>query len=623
VTSSTDPARSTRSTSSTQSRRGGGENGQRADRNGSGGAQPGRDAGTGSGWAQRWREGAESAVDAAQKVVPGANLVNQADPASFGGAMARLAGALLTPPWPGVGPWTRYLRDLGEASAVSMRRAVGAEADGPVKPPPGDRRFADPTWDSNAWYFWLRQQHLLLERLTAELVESVHLDEPTRQKAGFLVKQLVDAAAPTNFFWGNPAAIKRAFETGGLSVARGTRNFLQDVATNRGQPRQVVPGRFKVGKDLAATPGKVVFRNSLMELIQYAPQTDTVHEVPLLLSPPWINKYYMMDLAPGRSLVEWAVQHGHTVFVISYRNPTAEMRDCQLDDYLVNGPQIALDVIEDITGSEEVNLLGLCLGGTLTMCTLAYLDATGDRRVRTATLLNTLVDFSEPGQLGIFTDKSTVERLERRMERSGFLPGESMRATFDLLRSNDLIWSYAVNNWLMGQDPPPFDLLAWNADSTRMPAGMHSFYLRSCYLDNELAQGVMELAGQRLDLGAVSQDLYFVAAEQDHIAPWRSVYKGSRLPKGQVRLVLSNSGHIAGVVNPPNPKSKFWASEDGELPPDPDVWRSRAVEHKTSWWEDWTPWVAERAGAQRKPPPMGSKKHPVVADAPGTYVHET
>ena len=576
------------------------------------------------GWSPggEWRDGLEDAVDAASKAVPGQDLSDDLDPVGFGPALARFGQQLAAAPARTSAAFWRYAFGATEAAAAGLLRATGESAEGPVKEVPKDKRFADAAWEQNPWYWTLRQQHLLLERLSGELLGVAELEPAQRAKTEFAVRQIVDAAAPTNTLLGNPAALRKALDTGGQSVVRGTLNFLEDLATNGGQPRQVVPGQFEVGRDLAATPGEVVFRNELMELIQYSPQTPQVRQIPLLLSPPWINKYYMMDLAPGRSLVEWAVQHGLTVFAISYRNPDASMRGVRLDDYLVSGPRQAIDVIQDITGAEAVNVLGLCLGGTLTMSTLAYLATVGDRRVRTGTLLNTLVDFSEPGVLGVFTDEQTVERLERRMERTGFLAGGDMRSTFDLLRSNDLIWNYVVNNWLMGEDPPKFDLLAWNADSTRMPAGMHSFYLRSCYVENRLAAGAMELAGVDIDLGAVTEDLYFVAAEQDHIAPWTSVYRGARLPRGDVRFVLSNSGHIAGVVNPPNPKSKHWVLEEGELPEDPQEWRARATEHRASWWEDWTPWISERSGELRTPPRTGSERYPVLEDAPGTYVHE-
>jgi len=330
-----------------------------------------------------------------------------------------------------------------------------------------------------------------------------------------------------------------------------------------------------------------------------------------------------MDLAPGRSLVQWAVDHGHTVFMISYRNPDERMRHVKMDDYLISGPIAALEVVRNITGADKVNLLGLCLGGTLTMATLAYLDAVGLELINSVTFLNTLIDFSEPGLLGVFTDEASICRLERTMKRTGFLPKEDMQRSFNLLRTNDLIWNYAVSSWLMGEEPPAFDLLSWNNDSTRMPAEMHTFYLRSCYVNNELARGVMELAGQPLDLARVDQDLYFLSAEQDHIAPWRSSYAGARLPSGRVRFVLSNSGHIAGIVNPPSPKSIHRVLEgDQPLPADPADWLAVATTHPMTWWEDWAQWIAARAGAMRKPPRMGSRKYRPITDAPGTYVLE-
>ncbi len=333
----------------------------------------------------------------------------------------------------------------------------------------------------------MRQAYLAATQLAHELLAVGAGDTVADAKAGLAAGFVLDALAPTNFLLTNPAALKRAFETGGASLAAGVGNFRDDLLRNGGRPRQVDTSSFKVGKNLAVTPGKVVFRNELMELIQYAPQTPKVRAVPMLASPPWINKYCIMDLAPGRSFIEWAVQRERTVFAISYRNPDASMCGVTLDDYLISDPRTALDVIADITGAPKIDITGLCLGGALTGMLAAYLAGTGDDRIGSITLLNTMLDYSEPGVLGAFTDERTVARLEDEMAEKGYLDGSQMAGTFDLLRANDLIFSYAVSGWLMGQDPPAFDLLAWNGDSTRLPAAMHSFYLRCLYLRNELA----------------------------------------------------------------------------------------------------------------------------------------
>ena len=361
-----------------------------------------------------------------------------------------------------------------------------------------------------------------------------------------------------------------------------------------------------------------MFRNELMELIQYAPQTKQVHSVPLLASPPWINKYYVMDLAPGRSFLEWAVQHRRTVFAISYRNPDASMSGVTLDDYIIHGPKTALDVISDITGSPKTDIVGLCLGGAVTAMLAAYLAETGDDRIGSITLLNTLLDYSEPGVLGAFADERTIERLDAQMARTGVMEGSAMAGTFDVLRANDLIFSYVASNWLMGRQPPAFDILAWNADSTRLPAAMHSFYLRSLYAQNQLAKGVMELAGQVLSLANVKNDTYIVGAVNDHIVPWPGSYKSTGLLGGTVRFALSSGGHIAGIVNPPGPKAWYEAGEHS--PADPARWRKAADRHDGSWWEDWTSWADARAGRLVKPPPMGSDRYPALGAAPGEYV---
>jgi polyhydroxyalkanoate synthase subunit PhaC len=566
--------------------------------------------------------GDDEAAAAAEAVGPEAGLIPLLDPVGFGESLASVGRGLARNPVDALQALTRYTTDLVAASAAAAARSLGADSEGQSERRPRDRRFADPAWDRNPLYYWLREGYLLFDRLTQDLVAAAHLEQPAAGKAAFASQTIVDALAPTNTLLGNPAAVKKAFETAGASVFRGLRTFLADVAENGGLPRQIDSTAFTVGKDLAATPGKVVLRNELMELIQYAPQTETVFEVPLLCSPPWINKYYVMDLAPGRSFIEWAVQHGHTVFAISYRNPGESMRGVTLDDYMLEGPRDALRAIEEITGAPQANIVGLCLGGTITTMLLAYLEQVGDRRVRSATLLNTLVDFSEPGVLGVFTDEATIAGLERKMESRGYLDASEMSRTFTLLRANDLLWNYVVNNWLLGEKPPPFDILAWNDDDTRLPAAMHSFYLRSCYVRNEFAQGKLELAGEKLNPQAIKADVYVLSAREDHIAPWHAGYATTRaLPKGAVRFVLSSSGHIAGIVNPPGPKGSYWTNDRLEL--EPERWLEGATSHQGSWWEDWSPWIEDRAGARRPPPPMGSEKYSPIADAPGTYVFET
>jgi polyhydroxyalkanoate synthase subunit PhaC len=543
------------------------------------------------------------------------------DPAGLGLALSAFAVSVAGDP----GAFSRSAMEYGMRSAQAVvaatLRGMGLHQDGP--PEPGeDPRFSDPAWTGNPFFYLVRQQYVLFEGFLLSLLAEADLDALTRRKAEFALRQVLDAAAPTNWLPTNPMALRKAFETGGLSLVRGASNMLRDMATNKGMPRQVTPGQFRPGHELAATPGSVVFRNRLIELIQYQPQTETVHTVPLLFSPPWINKYYIMDLAPGKSLVEWAVQHGHTCFMISYRNPDKTLAELTMSDYLRDGPLAALEVVEEIAGAPQTNVVGLCLGGTMAAAMLAWLAARGEDRVRSLTVMNTLLDYTLPGQLGVFTDEATVQRLSRVMARRGYLPAEGMATTFNLLRGRDLVWNYVVNDWLLGEQPAPFDILSWNSDATRMPAAMQTEYLRSFYVENRLAKGEFTLAGQQLDLSRISQDSYFVSAERDHIAPWKAVYAGARLMGGTVRFMLSNSGHLAGVVNPPSPKSKHWVGSADPLPEDPQAWRQQAAEVAKSWWEDWTPWIAERAGGQQAPPAMGSVSYPSLEAAPGSYVHE-
>jgi polyhydroxyalkanoate synthase len=518
---------------------------------------------------------------------------------------------------------TRYAGGIVAAVAATGARTLGADTPGPVETAPKDRRFADPAWSENPAFFMLLQGYLLWAQFVHDLVSSAGLDGVDDEKAGFAAELVVDALAPTNFLATNPAAQKRFLETGGLSLVRGLRNFLDDLATNGGLPRQVDPSAFTVGENLAITPGKVVYRNDLMELIQYAPATKTVFETPLLLSPPWINKYYIMDLAPGRSFVEWAVKHGHTVFTISYRNPGPADGGLTLDDYALRGPVAALDVIREITGAEQANIVGLCLGGTLTSMLLTYLAEHGDERVRSATLLNTLVDFSSPGRLGALTDESSLDFLVSRMEeRGGYLEAFEMMNTFTFMRANDLVWNYVVNNWLLGEPPPAFDILAWNSDGTRMPGTMHEFLVRSCYLRNDFARGEIKLAGAGVHPADLTGDLYVLAAQEDHITPWRGSYLTTQvLGNANIRFVLSAAGHIAGIVNPPNPKAWYRTGED-VFPADSEQWLAGTTRHEGSWWEDWATWIGKRAGKRVPVPAMGGDRHPPIADAPGTYVLE-
>jgi polyhydroxyalkanoate synthase len=557
-------------------------------------------------------------------LAPEGGLFARLDPVSFGRSMMTVARRASLNPVATANAYVRLGLALARIGPEAAARWTGRDEADEAGTPAGrtlakDKRFADPAWRDNPAFFAIGQAYLAALQLADDLLAAGQGNAVADAKARLASDIMLAGLAPTNFLPTNPAALKRAFETGGASLVAGLRNFGDDLVNNRGLPRQVDTRPFKVGENLAATPGKVVFQNDLMELIQYQPQTAEVHAVPMLASPPWINKYYIMDLAPGRSFLEWAVTHERTVFAISYRNPDASMRGVTLDDYLIHGPRTALDVIGDITGAPKTDIVGLCLGGALTGMLAAYLAATGDDRIGSITLLNTLLDYSEPGVLGTFTDELTVSRLERQMQQQGYLDSRQMATTFDVLRPNDLIFNYVVSNWLLGQAPPAFDILAWNGDSTRMPAAMHTFYLRSLYQRNELARGVMELAGQQLSLPDVKNDVYVVGAVNDHIVPWQASYKATALFGGDVRYVLSSGGHIAGIVNPPGPKAWY---EVGE-PPSPataGLWREGATRQSGSWWEDWAAWAGQRAGPLTRPPSLGSERYPAIADAPGTYI---
>lgn len=547
--------------------------------------------------------------------------LDRVDPVGFGRALAVEAAGLLRHPLSTAGAIARWANGALVAAGASAVRAVGAPSEGPMPLPAKDRRFGDRTWSENALFFWLLQHHLLREQLAKDLVAIARLEDGTERKARMASQLLVDALAPTNFFLTNPVALRRAFETGGLSTLRGVRKWLDDLRTREGWPRLVDTSSFELGKNIGCTPGKVVYRNRLFELIQYAPQTETVHAVPLLCSPPFINKYYIMDLAPGRSFVEWAVKNGHTTFCMSYRNPDRTLRDVGLGDYVLEGPAEALRVVKEITGAPKVDVAALCAGGTLATMMAAYLAASGDDSVNSLTLMNTLVDFSEPGPLGAYTDRPTVERLLRRVNRNGVLESKEMARTFNLLRPNDLYFNYFGSAWMMGEEPPGFDLLAWNDDGTRVGARLLDEYLRGCYLDNALARDEMVIRGKRLRLEAVKQDTFIVGAVEDHITPWRSAFRTTSLLGGKVQFVLSSSGHIAGVVNPPSKSAAFWLQE--QLQETPEAWHNASTRHADTWWNLWASWIKPRSG-QKVPAPaaLGSAEFPPLADAPGLYVNE-
>jgi polyhydroxyalkanoate synthase len=541
------------------------------------------------------------------------------DPYGFSDALGQLAAATQRHPAEMNQAAARYWATIGEISATASARFFGFGTTKQPEPSARDKRFADQAWEETPFFYSLRRTYEALNSYGEQVMAAglPDLDPVTARKAEFAVRSMLDALSPTNYLFTNPQALRKAAETGGASVAEGFAHFLRDVAGNRGLPQQVNPSAFRVGVDLAITQGEVVYRNDLIELIQYAPQTDGVHEIPLLCSPPWINRYYVMDLAPGRSFIEWAVQHRHTVFTISYRNPDASMAGTSFEDY-VESARASIGAIREITGAPRVNIAGLCLGGVLTMVLLSVLAAEGDESIGAATVMNTIADFSEPGVLGVFTDPASVEHLAQEMERQGYLDSATIADVFTLIRPNDLIWNYVASNWLMGEEPSDFDILAWNNDAVRLPAAMYTKYLRSLYVGNDLANGRFEVGDTRISLGAATNDLYILAAENDHITPWRSAYATTHLVSGSTTFVRSSAGHIAGIVNPPNPKAAYWLNP--EFPDTPEEWLESATKHSGSWWEHWTTWIEARAGALVDPPRMGSDEHPPMEPSPGQYI---
>ena len=534
--------------------------------------------------------------------------------------------------------WSKVLTDpfrIAEAQAKlwrdymalwqnTMLRMLGHDAKPVVEPAEGDRRFGHEDWQQSFLHDYIKQSYLITARhLHQTLASAQGLDEKTAKKVDFYTRQYIDALSPSNFLLTNPEVLRETVASGGQNLVKGLNNLLKDLARGNGAQLRVKmtdTEAFRLGENIAVTPGKIVYQNDLLQLIQYAPRTEKVYARPLLIIPPWINKYYILDLREKNSFIRWAVEQGHTVFVISWVNPDKRLAHKGFDDYLVEGALAALKAVEQATGQPDANVIGYCLGGTLLASTLAWLAAKKENRIHSATFFVSMIDFEEPGELEVFIDEGQLAALEARMAKRGYLDGSEMATTFNMLRANDLIWSFVVNNYLLGKDPFPFDLLYWNSDSTRMPAAMHRFYLRNMYLKNLLRKpGAIKLAGVPIDVTRIETPAYFVSTIEDHIAPWKSTYAGARLLRGPVRFVLGGSGHIAGIINPPAANKYCYWTHDG-LPESPDEWLKKATQHPGSWWTDWGNWIAERGGDQVPAHIPGKGRLKAIEDAPGSYV---
>ncbi|MDK9695204.1 MAG: class I poly(R)-hydroxyalkanoic acid synthase [Siculibacillus sp.] len=545
-----------------------------------------------------------------------------ADIANVTKTLAQVGEYWLADPQRTIAAQNRLMHGWVDLWSSTLKRMSGEPVTPVAAPDPRDKRFQDPEWSDNAFFDFLKQFYLITSRWAEDLVdETSSLDEHTKAKADFYVKQITAALAPSNFLMTNPELLRETLSSNGENLARGLKMLAEDVVAGGGdlKIRQSDASRFEVGRNLAMTPGKVVWQNDVCQVIQYEPTTKEVRKRPLLIVPPWINKFYILDLNPEKSFIRWAVGEGNTVFVISWVNPDARQAQKGFEHYMKEGILEAIDVVAKATGEREVDTIGYCVGGTLLAVTLAWCAATGDDRIKSATFFTTQVDFKYAGDLKIFADEEQISQLEERMSAKGYLEGRSMATAFNMLRSNDLIWPYFINNYLKGKEPFPFDLLYWNSDSTRMPAANHSYYLRNCYLDNNLSQGRMELAGVKLDLSEVKIPVYNLAAREDHIAPAKSVFEGCRYFGGDVRYVLAGSGHIAGVVNPAGkPKYQFWTNgaPKGKL----EDWIAGATETPGSWWPHWQAWLTSLAPDTVPARISGGGNLKPIEDAPGSFV---
>jgi polyhydroxyalkanoate synthase subunit PhaC len=538
-------------------------------------------------------------------------------------SLGRVAEYWLSDPRRALEVQTSLGRAYLELWAGAVKRMAGEQTQPVAKPDPKDKRFADPEWSQNQFFDFLKQVYLLTAQWGDRLVkDAAGVDELTRKKAEFYVKQIANAISPSNFVLTNPELLRETLSSNAENLVRGMHMLSEDIKAGHGnlKIRQSDPSMFEIGRNLALTPGKVVFQNELMQLIQYEATTKDVLKAPLLIVPPWINKFYILDLTPEKSFIKWCVDQGITVFVVSWVNPDAKLVEKSFEEYMREGVIAALDAVEGATGEKQVNAIGYCVGGTLLSITLAYLAAKKQNRVKSATLFAAQVDFSNAGDLMVFVDEERVKQLEEHMKKQGYLEASRMANTFNMLRSNDLIWPYIVNNYMRGKMPLPFDILYWNSDATRMPAANHSFYLRNCYLENRLTKGEMEIAGVMLDLHKVKVPVYNLATVEDHIAPAKSVLVGSQYFGGPVKYVLAGSGHIAGVINPPaKPKYQYWT---GNKPTGSSVdnWRKSATEHPGSWWPDWLEWLKSQDPETVPARKIGGGKLKPLEDAPGSYV---
>jgi polyhydroxyalkanoate synthase len=544
------------------------------------------------------------------------------DPLGIGQASAAVWQAMLSDPEHLLRSQQQLAR--GWLDTLGFGAATDSQESGSQTKVPADKRFAHPAWEENPGLRTLKAAYLMAtDAILATIENTPGVDPKTIRRAKFFAKQFADAMSPSNFAFFNPLVIEETLRTGGENLAKGMQNLIEDIQENGGRPALVNKKAFRVGKNVAVSSGRVVHRNDLCELIQYGATTPTVYETPVLIVPPWINKYYVLDLQPENSLIKGLVDQGFTTFVISWRNPDAEMRDVTMRDYLVRGPLECSRVAAAICKVETLNAVGYCIGGTLMAMLLAYLAKREERLIGCATFLASLIDFSDAGEIEAFLGEDALAYIEKKMGERGYLDAREMSDSFNMLRSNDLIWSVAVNRYLLGKDAPAFDLLYWNSDSTRMPAAMHAYYLRNMYLENNLVRpNVLEVDGTKLDLRDVRNDIYCVATIEDHIAPWRSVYNLTQLVAGNTAFRLGASGHIAGIINPPGKKKGSWWSAAAN-PPAHEAWLATATKREGSWWPDWFTWLAERSGTQVTAREPGSQDYPPGEPAPGTFVLAT